>query len=554
MNVTLLREFTQAARLTIAALLTCFSPSFSQPVASEIRIGEPYRIYPSTTNQIEPFITRHPTNPNILFASAMTYNPANAFLSEGIYVTTNGGASWRGNDTCTGAPITFHQGDPAVAIDKDGRFLLTRLGFPAGPGVYSHVSNNNGATWAPQRAIIADASDRAALISDVIPTSAFYGRSYSAWVRFAPPYPVYFAQTTDGGTSWSTPGAINAPTQRNQGAEISLGPNGRLNLCWARVINNSPYTEDFVGFATSTTGGATWTLTEGAFDVNGIQGLYPTKNNILVNGLPKIETDKTGGTFNGRIFIITTQRNLAPAGSDPDLVLYRSTNNGQSWLPGIRVNQDALNNGKTQLFPAIHVDDNGGVNILYYDDRQTSLDSLGVYLSRSTDGGTTWNDYRVSSKNFTPRAISGLTQGRMGDNLALTSLGNTLFPVWMDNSFGVYQVLTSPIDLATLEVSSDTNPIERNLRLEQNFPNPFNPTTTIRFKVPGSSMSRQGSSLTTLKVLDVLGREIATLINGELESGEHEAVFDASSLSSGVFFYKLQSGSFSATKKMILMK
>jgi hypothetical protein len=83
--------------------------------------------------------------------------------------------------------------------------------------------------------------------------------------------------------------------------------------------------------------------------------------------------------------------------------------------------------------------------------------------------------------------------------------------------------------------------------LSQNYPNPFNPTTEIAFALPKSG-------LTTLKVYDLLGREVTTLVNRSLQAGDHRLSFDASSLASGIYFYRLESGSFSATKKMILLK
>ncbi len=512
---------------------------------SSVRIGQPFRIYPSGITQTETFITRHPANANILFASANTINPANGFVSEGIYVSTNAGATWTGNDTCTGAPITFHRGDPGIAIDKNGRFLLVRLGFS--PGLFSHYSTNNGLVWSSQKTIATNDQDRATLASDGISTSNFYGRSYAAWVRFAFPFPVFFSYTDDGGANWSSPAQINSPTQRGQGAEISIGSNGRVNICWAGVINTSPFTEDFVGFATSTNGGTSWSVTENAYDANGIQGIFPQKANIRVNGLPKIDTDKTGGARNGWIYIVTTEKNLAPAGSDPDIILHRSTNNGQTWSAGIRVNRDALNNGKLQFFPAVHIDDGGGVNILYYDDRSTTSDSAGVSLSRSTDGGNTWTDYRVSNHNFKPSPIGGLGQGYQGDNIGLTSIGNTLWPVWMDNSTGLYQIWTSPIDLQTLDVELVDERMPGEFELEQNYPNPFNPTTEIRFQI--SEVSH-----VTLKVYDVLGREVRTLVNEELKAGSYETTFDASGLASGLYFYQLNSGRFRQTKKMLLLR
>ncbi|HZW40647.1 MAG TPA: T9SS type A sorting domain-containing protein [Ignavibacteriaceae bacterium] len=83
--------------------------------------------------------------------------------------------------------------------------------------------------------------------------------------------------------------------------------------------------------------------------------------------------------------------------------------------------------------------------------------------------------------------------------------------------------------------------------LEQNFPNPFNPSTKIKYTLP-----QQG--LVTIKVYDVLGKEITTLINEEKPSGEYEVEFDGSKLSSGIYYYKIQAGEFVQTKKMVLMK
>jgi hypothetical protein len=83
--------------------------------------------------------------------------------------------------------------------------------------------------------------------------------------------------------------------------------------------------------------------------------------------------------------------------------------------------------------------------------------------------------------------------------------------------------------------------------LSQNHPNPFNPSTTINYQIPELSF-------VTLKVYDVLGNEVGTLVNEEKPIGNYEVEFDAISLTSGIYFYKLQAGSFVETKKMVLMK
>ncbi len=83
--------------------------------------------------------------------------------------------------------------------------------------------------------------------------------------------------------------------------------------------------------------------------------------------------------------------------------------------------------------------------------------------------------------------------------------------------------------------------------LSQNYPNPFNPTTTINYSVPQSGG-------VTLKVYNLLGQEVATLFSGLQQAGNHVAVFDASRLASGVYFYRLEAGNNSMTKKLLLMK
>ena len=84
-------------------------------------------------------------------------------------------------------------------------------------------------------------------------------------------------------------------------------------------------------------------------------------------------------------------------------------------------------------------------------------------------------------------------------------------------------------------------------RLEQNYPNPFNPSTTIKYELPKSSMVR-------LTVYDMLGREVASLMNETRGAGVYEVKFDASNLSSGVYLYKLQAGDLVQTRKLLLVR
>jgi len=108
----------------------------------------------------------------------------------------------------------------------------------------------------------------------------------------------------------------------------------------------------------------------------------------------------------------------------------------------------------------------------------------------------------------------------------------------------VWLIKTAP-DLSNLELTTDV--VISDFYLHQNYPNPFNPTTTIKYLIPELSF-------VALKVYDVLGNEIEILVNEEKLIGSYEVEFNAAVLPSGIYFYRLQAGSFVETKKMVLMK
>ena len=99
---------------------------------------------------------------------------------------------------------------------------------------------------------------------------------------------------------------------------------------------------------------------------------------------------------------------------------------------------------------------------------------------------------------------------------------------------------------AGLEIS-DEAPIASRYELGQNYPNPFNPTTHIRFNIPETVNAK-------LTVFNVMGEEVATLVNGVMQAGGHTVSWNAASMPTGVYFYQLESGNFSQTKKLLLVK
>jgi photosystem II stability/assembly factor-like uncharacterized protein len=150
----------------------------------------------------------------------------------------------------------------------------------------------------------------------------------------------------------------------------------------------------------------------------------------------------------------------------------------------------------------------------------------GVYLS--TNNGSTWN-YR--GRGLAATYVRDIVVH--GDCAYLGTRGG-----------GVWKRQLSEM---VVSATKETTALPEMWELLQNFPNPFNPTTAIRFSLPRRSYVR-------LAVYNTLGQEVTHLINGEVDAGPHEIKFDASNLPSGVYFYRLQAGSFTGTKRLLLVR
>ena len=120
--------------------------------------------------------------------------------------------------------------------------------------------------------------------------------------------------------------------------------------------------------------------------------------------------------------------------------------------------------------------------------------------------------------------------------------------VWIDHRDGNFEIYYKRNPTGNLVGLVNINSeIPEKFHLFQNYPNPFNPGTKIRFELPVSSNVK-------LVIYDVLGKEVETLIDGELSAGTYEPKWNAEKLSGGVYFYKLEAGGFVSTKKMVLIK
>ena len=120
---------------------------------------------------------------------------------------------------------------------------------------------------------------------------------------------------------------------------------------------------------------------------------------------------------------------------------------------------------------------------------------------------------------------------------------------WFDKGGVGYTFYPAGSEVASVEPSVNADNFANEFQLYQNYPNPFNPSTRIGFRVRGS-----GLNFVRLAVYDVLGREMAVLVNGRMAPGTYGVTFDASHLTSGVYFCRMISGNFAATTRMVLAR
>jgi len=192
-------------------------------------------------------------------------------------------------------------------------------------------------------------------------------------------------------------------------------------------------------------------------------------------------------------------------------------------------------------------------------------------ILNTTDGGQTWSS-QIQGTSELFHAVdfidlnNGWVTGRNGTILRTTDGGDNWYQQttrtwydisavcfldenngWVSGDYGLIMATNNGGGIVNVENDYDDFNVLAKYSLYQNYPNPFNPNTTIKWQQPETGF-------VTLKIYDLLGREITTLLNEEFQAGEHETVFDASMLSSGIYFYQLLAGSFIQTKKMILLK
>lgn len=382
------------------------------------------------------------------------------------------------------------------------------------------------------------------------------------------PYPGYI-RTTNGGNTWvcdSIPGAENGFINQI----VALDANTAYAAVY--VVNWSEYK----GVYKTTDGGATWTK-QNAYASSSMGPGYIhffDPNNGVVIGDPDLETyTTTNGGLNWNPvtmppalpdeYTLVGGNSIAGAGNcmwfSTTKRILRSTDRGYTW------STSDFANGACIAFQDSHT----GI----YSTWQASP-SLSIYR-KTTDGGVTWNaitDEIIESMIATCiRHVPGTTstylisggwlEGRGlactydagGDWTPIDTTGNYTIAFVSDSIGWGAQVFATNAVYKYIGPWITPNSVESGVTapasylLEQNFPNPFNPSTHIKYDLPEDVHVR-------LIVYDLLGREVATLVNRGQKAGWYDVQLDATQLSSGIYFFKLEAGSFAGLKRMVLLK
>jgi len=321
----------------------------------------------------------------------------------------------------------------------------------------------------------------------------------------ADPLDVMFARSTNGGVSFSSPIKINddpGTSAYQWFGTMSVAPNGRIDVIWLDTRDNPGTYLSALYYSKSTNGGVTWSSNE-----------------------------KLSGYFNPHLG--WPQQNKM--GDYFDMV---SDVNGASlaWAATFNGEQDVYYSYITDVVPVELVSFTASVvaNVVTLSwSTATELNNRGFEIEKSSEK-TIWRTIGFREGKGTTSEPQQYSYSDLLLDKAPLKLYYRLKQLDFNGSFeysGIVEVEIAPSEFS----------------LAQNYPNPFNPITAISYQLPMNTF-------VTLKVYDVLGNEVATLVNEEKSAGVHEVEFNATELGSGVYFYTLKADEFLSTKKMILMK
>jgi len=317
-------------------------------------------------------------------------------------------------------------------------------------------------------------------------------------------------KTSNGGESWYHKFNMTFPVS---------------NLQFLDSLNG--YAFAYNKMAVTTNGGETWTI-----------------RNIASSGYFYFLNNQTGWTANY----------LGGGNSQ----LYKTTNGGLNWTlqystADFKILYDVYfvnqNTGYVSGYRHfIAKTTNGGENWTVQNDVAGAQGLYSIYFVNANTGWTAGDNSNSTSCYYTTNGgtnwlrENGVVHGGRITRIRFSSPQNG----WICGQFG--KVFKTDNSGGLTNISSSGNSILK-YSLSQNYPNPFNPETKIKYSIPGNT-----GIFVTLKVYNLLGTEVASLVNENKNPGNHEAVFNGTNLSSGVYFYKIQAGNFSETKRMFLIK
>ncbi|GAB4299860.1 MAG: hypothetical protein Kow0098_26710 [Ignavibacteriaceae bacterium] len=378
---------------------------------------------PSSTTPEEVTIAINPLNPDILAAGAnISY----------FYRSTNAGLSWSQTNLSSSLGVW---GDPCVLFDSLGYLYYAHLSNPvAGYWIDRIViqrSTDTGLNWNDGAGVgynYPKNQDKEWLAVDMT-NSPYRDNVYVAWTEFDDygsfnsndSSRILFSRSTDHGITWSDPvrlsdtgGNCIDSDETVEGAVPAVGPEGQVYVAWAGPLG--------IMFDKSTDGGETFgqdiyiSDMPGGWDIS-VPGIY------RCNGMPVTACDISNSPFRGTVYVCwADQRN----GSDnTDIFLSRSFDEGETWSEPVKINDDI--SARHQFFVWMSVDPKTGViYTVFYDRRNTTGAVTDVYIARSTDGGSTFENFKVSETSFLPDASVFF-----GDYTNIAAFDGKVYPIWM---------------------------------------------------------------------------------------------------------------------------
>jgi hypothetical protein len=458
-------------------------------------------------------------------------------LNARIYTSTDDGASWLlVSNAFTDINTISPSGNQMVVGNSNGVLISTNTGL-SWQGVNTGISNANVRSFALKSGkVFAAASEGVCVSTDggVNWADASGGQRFKTVAVVAKGTDLFLAasdsgiyHSTNDGQSWfSASGGLTGFALQ----VVSLAASG--NNLIAGTQNGTYF---------SSNNGANWTLLTGPFPIDRLTlGFAANGNKVFaISGGVYLSTDNgvtwsvTNNGFPSNSLwssaIIAFGSTVIVSGINGP---YISTNDGVSWsaVSGFP---------STATSPVVTSFAQSGTTLM-----AGTTNPAGLYVS--TNGGFNWQSTgAVLPNNLITSAVSSLLVNGQ-DVLAGTGMGgfgdNGLFG--LNTGYGVWK--RSLASLLGVKQSVQQS-LPKTFALNQNYPNPFNPSTTIAYALPQAAV-------VTLKVYDVLGREVATLVNEKKIAGSYSVSFDGSRFASGVYFYRLTSGNDVQTKRMMLIK